>query len=177
MKIQGYPRVSSHCRFLWREALWERGGCWIPTMVSNIMTTKIRQSASVLVCSFASFLTQRFILGELTASGPYLMRPFEEVPEDEEWRSSRPVPAVAYFDGLCQDLISLQMIPLPHPSDHWMIWEARDDKIYASDTFMSWAKVSLHDSTIHFVSPHLPSLVVFSPNVYETGWINATPGS
>ena len=54
------------------------------------------------------------------------MRPPEEVPEDEEWRSSRPVPATAYFDGLCEDLKSLKMLPIPRNSSQivWEIWPA-----------------------------------------------------
>ncbi|KAJ8117810.1 hypothetical protein OPT61_g1087 [Boeremia exigua] len=64
--------------------------------------------------------------GELTAHGPYLMRPSEEVPEDEQWRSSRPVPATDYFDGLCEDLKALRLLPVPDvPSSlGWEIWLA-----------------------------------------------------
>jgi hypothetical protein len=60
-----------------------------------------------------------FTVGELTPHGPSTEW---EVPEDEEWRTSPPVPATAYFDGLCEDLISLKMIPVPRGPD-WDYWE------------------------------------------------------
>ena len=65
-----------------------------------------------------------YLAGELTAHGPYLERPSEEVPEVEEWRSARPVPATAYFEGLCDDLMSLRIVPLPgKPRDvTWDMW-------------------------------------------------------
>ncbi|KAJ4372837.1 hypothetical protein N0V86_008203 [Didymella sp. IMI 355093] len=62
--------------------------------------------------------------GQLTAHGPYLERPSYEVPEDEQWRSARPVPATAYFDGLHADLLALRIVPLPGtPRDTaWDMW-------------------------------------------------------
>jgi len=79
------------------------------------------------------------IIGELTAHGPYITRPPEEVPEDAEWRSSRPVSATAYFDGLCEDLKSLKMLPTPQKPNQlvWEIWPADEPR-----KFDRWVHVS-----------------------------------
>jgi hypothetical protein len=91
-------------------------------------------------------LTQTYLVGELTPHGTFITRPPEEVPEDEEWRSSRPVPATAYFDGLCEDLVSLKLIPVPGgPSSlYWEMWEAPDDECTNphNRNFLTWANVS-----------------------------------
>lgn len=92
-------------------------------------------------------MTTEFIAGELTAHNAGLQRPSEEVPEDAEWRSARPVPATTYFDGLCDDLRSLELIPMPgHPKatlDLWEIWPG--GKVHPSE--QKWVDVSQQPST------------------------------
>lgn len=53
-------------------------------------------------------------------------RPDEEVPENEQWRSTRPVPATTYLNGLYEDLKSLNLLPMPlNPYlGVWEIWPA-----------------------------------------------------
>ncbi|KAK1974437.1 hypothetical protein LZ30DRAFT_670260 [Colletotrichum cereale] len=65
--------------------------------------------------------------GELTVHEAYISRPADEIPEDEQWRTARPVPAVAYFDGLCEDMISLEMFPVPGDSNgsEWQVWQPK----------------------------------------------------
>ncbi|KAH0437121.1 hypothetical protein CcaCcLH18_03989 [Colletotrichum camelliae] len=65
--------------------------------------------------------------GEITAHDAYISRPSEEIPEDEQWRTARPVPAVTYFDGLCEDMISLEMFPVPGDSNRseWQVWQPK----------------------------------------------------
>ncbi|KAF4847922.1 hypothetical protein CGCSCA4_v005344 [Colletotrichum siamense] len=65
--------------------------------------------------------------GELIAHDAYISRPEEEIPENERWRTARPIPAVAYFDGLCEDMISLEMFPVPGDSNRseWQMWQPK----------------------------------------------------
>ncbi|KAF5519162.1 hypothetical protein CGCA056_v010023 [Colletotrichum aenigma] len=65
--------------------------------------------------------------GELTAHDAYTSRPEEEIPENEQWRTARPVPAFEYFDGLCEDMISLEMFPVPGDSSgsEWQVWQPK----------------------------------------------------
>ncbi|CAI0652690.1 unnamed protein product [Colletotrichum noveboracense] len=65
--------------------------------------------------------------GEVTAHDAYISRPEEEIPENEQWRTVRPVPAVEYFDGLCEDMISLEMFPVPGDSSgsEWQLWQSK----------------------------------------------------
>ncbi|KAF9871812.1 hypothetical protein CkaCkLH20_10746 [Colletotrichum karsti] len=65
--------------------------------------------------------------GEITPHEAVLMSPSEEVPEDEPWRSSRPVPAAEYFDKIRDDLIALDLIPVPSGTEggDWEIWRSR----------------------------------------------------
>ncbi|KAI4946694.1 hypothetical protein J4E91_006865 [Alternaria rosae] len=66
----------------------------------------------------------------------------DEVPEGEQWRSSRPVPAVAYFDGLCEDLKSLRLIPLTNDTNnpYWEMWEDVNEKEYPNHYLLPWIK-------------------------------------
>ncbi|KAK1640691.1 hypothetical protein BDP81DRAFT_311228, partial [Colletotrichum phormii] len=70
--------------------------------------------------------------GELTAHDAYISKPEEGIPEDEQWRKARPVHAVAYFDGLCEDLISLEMLPVPGDSNRseWQVWQPKWMRAY-----------------------------------------------
>ncbi|KAL3292969.1 Alpha beta hydrolase fold protein [Colletotrichum asianum] len=63
----------------------------------------------------------------ITAHDAHISRPEEEIPENEQWRTARPVPAVEYFDGLCQDMISLEMFPVPDDSSgsEWQVWQPK----------------------------------------------------
>ncbi|KAF9873541.1 hypothetical protein CkaCkLH20_09000 [Colletotrichum karsti] len=65
--------------------------------------------------------------GELTAHDAWISRPPDEVPEDEPWRTARPVPAVTYFDGLCENLRSLELVPVPGDSrgSEWGMWQPK----------------------------------------------------
>lgn len=80
-----------------------------------------------------------FIIGELTAYDGFMNRPDEEVPEDEQWRSTRPVLATTYFNGLYEDLKSLNMLAMPlNPSlGVWEIWPAHG----YNNGFQRWADV------------------------------------
>jgi hypothetical protein len=102
-------------------------------------------------CSSTAFLLVSnsicFTVGELTPHGSFTEW---EVPEDEEWRTSPPVPATAYFDGLCEDLISLKMIPVPGGPgwEYWEIWTVPEvgdleDRSSYHHAFLTWANVSL----------------------------------
>ncbi|EDU43512.1 predicted protein [Pyrenophora tritici-repentis Pt-1C-BFP] len=80
--------------------------------------------------------------GELTPHGPSTEW---EVPEDEEWRTSSPMPTTAYFEGLCEDLISLKMIPVPGGPgwDYWEIWTVPEgghleDRSSHNHAFLTW---------------------------------------
>lgn len=90
------------------------------------------------------------ILGELTPCGGLITRPPDEVPEDEQWRSSRPVPAVAYFDGLCEDIKSLRLIPLTNDTNnpYWEMWEDVNEKEFPNHYLLPWIKVT-YKSCIH----------------------------
>lgn len=59
---------------------------------------------------FCWILIRCFTVGELNPDCSFTEW---DVPKDEEWRTSPPVPATAYFDGLCEDLILPKMIPVP----------------------------------------------------------------
>jgi hypothetical protein len=97
----------------------DRGTWWLlDTNNGELIVGPSRPSLNLQMC-----LTL-YLAGELTAHGPYLERPSEEVPEGEDWRSARPVPATAYFEALYDDLISLRIVPLPgKPHDvTWDMW-------------------------------------------------------
>ncbi|KAF5853065.1 hypothetical protein GGP41_001658, partial [Bipolaris sorokiniana] len=70
------------------------------------------------------------ILGEITPHTASITRPVAEVPEDEQWRTARPVPATAYFDGLARDLIELELLPVPFNPGLlvWEIWHSKGHK-------------------------------------------------
>jgi hypothetical protein len=114
---RGLRRVSCRYRGLFMMIRAERGGCWILVTVSQSWTYE--WYLNHLQLSLTTCLT-----GELTAHDAYLCRPEEEVPENEPWRTARPVPATAYFDGLHDDLMALRMVPLPGSPSHseWDIW-------------------------------------------------------
>ncbi|EUC34227.1 hypothetical protein COCCADRAFT_93978 [Bipolaris zeicola 26-R-13] len=65
--------------------------------------------------------------GEVTPHSNSITRPVDEVPEDEQWRTARPVPATEYFDGLARDLMELELLPVPFNPGLlvWEIWHAR----------------------------------------------------
>jgi hypothetical protein len=97
----------------------DRGTWWLlDTTNGGLVNGRDQPSPHLYLC-----LTL-YLVGELTAHGPYLERPSEEVPEGEDWRSARPVPATAYFEGLYEDLMSLRIVPLPgKPRDFtWDMW-------------------------------------------------------
>jgi hypothetical protein len=116
-----------------------------------MVSLSANNSTSGLWCSSTALLLVSnsicFAVGELTPHGPSHEW---EVPEDEEWRTSPPVPATAYFDGLCEDLISLRKIPVPG-APRWVCWEIwplpeGEDLEHCSPcnyAYLTWANVSL----------------------------------
>lgn len=100
----------------------DRGMWWLLDTNNGVLVNR-RGQPSFDLC----FCLTLYLVGELTAHGPYLERPAEEVPEGEEWRSARPVPATTYFEDLYDDLMSLRIVPLPgKPRDiTWDMWPAK----------------------------------------------------
>jgi hypothetical protein len=97
----------------------DRGTWWLLDTNNGESVTRPGQSSAHVNTSLTLYP-----IGELTAHGPYLEIPSEEVPQGEEWRSARPIPATTYFDGLYDDLMSLRIVPLPgRPRDiEWDMW-------------------------------------------------------
>ncbi|KAH7562353.1 hypothetical protein BM1_01873 [Bipolaris maydis] len=76
--------------------------------------------------------------GEITPHTAFITRPVAEVPENEQWRTARPVPATEYFDGLARELVALELLPVPFNPGLlvWEIWHAkghREFQVFADE--------------------------------------------
>lgn len=82
----------------------------------------------------------RRVVGEITPHTAFITRPVAEVPENEQWRTARPVPATEYFDGLARELVALELLPVPFNPGLlvWEIWHAkghREFQVFADVSF------------------------------------------